>query len=274
MADVAINGLPAASGLTSDDLLEIENDPSGTAASQKLTAAQLLSYVEGAATAFDAAGAAAAAQAAAIAASQPVDSDLTAIAALATTSFGRAFLGFADEAAFKSAVNLEIGVDVQQHDADLDAIAALTTTAFGRGLLEHADEAAFKAAVNLDAGVDFEAVDADIVRADTGDTLTAGYLSDSYARGTISSGTVTPAPATDEENFQHYTNNGAHTLAPPASPCSVVVEITNGASAGAITTSGFTQVTGDAFTTTNGDDFHCYITRTQNFSHLHVVALQ
>jgi hypothetical protein len=45
-------------------------------------------------TYFDAAGAAAAAQAA----SQPLDSDLTAIAALATTTYGRALLTLADQA--------------------------------------------------------------------------------------------------------------------------------------------------------------------------------
>ncbi len=53
---------------------------------------------------FDAAGAAAAAQAAALAASQPLDSDLTAIAALTTTSYGRAFLALADAAAARSAI--------------------------------------------------------------------------------------------------------------------------------------------------------------------------
>lgn len=46
------------------------------------------------------------------AAYQPLDSDLTAIAALTTTTFGRAFLALADEAAFKAAVNLEASVDV------------------------------------------------------------------------------------------------------------------------------------------------------------------
>jgi hypothetical protein len=50
-------------------------------------------------TVFEVAGAAASAQAAAIAASQPLDSDLTSIAALTTTSYGRAFLSLADQAA-------------------------------------------------------------------------------------------------------------------------------------------------------------------------------
>jgi YD repeat-containing protein len=55
-------------------------------------------------SAFDAAGAATAAQAAAIAASQPVDSDLTAIAALSTTTYGRALLTLADKAGLQSTV--------------------------------------------------------------------------------------------------------------------------------------------------------------------------
>lgn len=121
----------------------------------------------------------------------------------------------------------------------------------------------------------YEVIDADILRADVGDTLTAGYLSDSYSGGTVASGTYTPAPATGQENFQHIINAGAFTLAPPASPCTVVLEITNHATtAGAITTSGFTIVTGDTVTTTGGEKFIFQITKTQTYSHLNVVALQ
>lgn len=53
-------------------------------------------------THYEVAGAAASAQAAAIAASQPLDSDLTNIAALTTTSYGRAFLELANQAALMS----------------------------------------------------------------------------------------------------------------------------------------------------------------------------
>lgn len=162
----------------------------------------------------------------------------------------------------------------QPLDSDLTSIAALSTTAYGRGFLVYADEAGFKAGVNLEVGTDVLAYDADVLFADVGDALTAGFLSDSYSGGTISSGTYTPAPATGQENFQHIVNGGAFTLAPPASPCSVVLEITNNGSAGTITTSGFTAVDGDAFTTVNGDDFMCFITKTQNFSYLSVKALQ
>jgi len=54
---------------------------------------------------------------AALAAKQPLDADLTAIAALTTTGYGRGFLEYANEATFKAGVNLEIGVDVQAFDA-------------------------------------------------------------------------------------------------------------------------------------------------------------
>lgn len=59
---------------------------------------------------------------------QPLDSDLTAIAALTTTSFGRAFLALADAAAARTATGLVIGTDVEAHDADLTTIAGLSPT--------------------------------------------------------------------------------------------------------------------------------------------------
>lgn len=94
----------------------------------------------------------------------------------------------------------------------------------------------------------------------------------SYDGGAVSTGTYTPTSV--DGNMQHYTNNGAHTLAPPANPGSFLIEIANGATAGAITTSGFTKVSGDAFTTTNGHKFQCSITRTNSTSHLNVKAMQ
>lgn len=66
---------------------------------------------------YDAAGAAAAAQAA----SQPLDSDLTAIAALTTTSYGRALLAMADAAATKTALSLvkgDVGLGNVDNTAD------------------------------------------------------------------------------------------------------------------------------------------------------------
>jgi hypothetical protein len=57
---------------------------------------------------------------------QPLDSDLTAIAALTTTSFGRSALTVADAAALRTLAGTVIGTDVQAYDADLGAIAALS----------------------------------------------------------------------------------------------------------------------------------------------------
>jgi len=98
--------------------------------------------------------------AAAAAGYQPLDSDLTAIAALSTTSFGRALLTLADAAAARSSLGVVIGTDVaaqsslasyQPLDSDLTAIAALSTTSFGRSLLALADAAAARSSIGVDA---------------------------------------------------------------------------------------------------------------------------
>ena len=131
---------------------------------------------------------------------------------------------------------------------------------------------AARTALGLAIGSDVQAFDADTLKADTADVLTAGFATTDDNDGTQSSGTYTPDEAGG--NFKLATNGGAHTLAPMTNSGQVVVLYTNNASAGAITTSGFTQVTGDAFTTTNGDDFLCVLTKVSTFSHLHVVAMQ
>jgi hypothetical protein len=75
---------------------------------------------------YDAAGAAAAAQSA----SQPVDSDLTAIAALTTTSFGRALLALTNAAAMVAAVGtLPAGGTTGQVPTKLDGTDYNTTWA-------------------------------------------------------------------------------------------------------------------------------------------------
>lgn len=105
-------------------------------------------------------------------------------------------------------------------------------------------------------------------------TLTGGFLGTPGNVGTKSSGTYTPSPLTDT-NCPYVTNGGAHTLEPPATAfTSMVIEYTNNGSAGVITDSGFTKRTGDAWTTTNGHKFLAFVTKHQNYSHLHVQALQ
>ncbi len=114
------------------------------------------------------------------------------------------------------------------------------------------------------------------LRSDTTANLTKGYTATAYNAGTQTTGTLTPDPANG--NFQRAVNGGAHTLAPPSvgggDSVSMTMQYTNNGSAGALTTSGFTKVTGSSLTTVNGDDFMFYITVCNGFSLLNVVALQ
>ena len=103
--------------------------------------------------------------------------------------------------------------------------------------------------------------------------LPDGYATADYSADTKTTGTYTPA-ASDGSNTIYYINGGAHTLAPPANSGTVVIQVTNNASAGAITTSGFTAVRGDSLTTTDGDKFMLFIAVCNGESVLNVVALQ
>lgn len=116
-----------------------------------------------------------------------------------------------------------------------------------------------------------DAVWGTILRPSVTATLTKGFNVTPNALGTITTGTTTPDPTLG--NVQTFTNGGAFTLAVPATDCTMLLQGTNNGSAGAITTSGYTKVTG-SFTTVNGDDFFVYITKVGAFSFLNIVALQ
>lgn len=104
----------------------------------------------------------------------------------------------------------------------------------------------------------------------TAQQITGGARITPFSNGTVTTGTLTPDPGNGP--MQYYTNNGAHTLAPGTNKGQYTLEITNGASAGAITTSGFSTVKGDAFTTTNAAVFTCSAIIGQSKSTLIVVA--
>lgn len=186
-------------------------------------------------------------------------------------------LGLADSALQPEA----IGLTVQAYDADLTTWASLTPSANFQVLVTQTF-AQIRASLDLEAGTDFysisaanaafEPINANIVKSNVTANLTAGYTSTAEDAGTKSSGTFTPDPTVG--NIQRAVNGGAHTLAPPTNDCTILIQYTNNASAGAITTSGFTKVTGSAITTVNGDDFFFFITKCNGFSHLHVQALQ
>jgi hypothetical protein len=110
------------------------------------------------------------------------------------------------------------------------------------------------------------------LKASGNETLTAGFAATSIDDGTKSTGTFTPVFL--DGNVRRYVNGGAHILAPPSGEGVMTIQVTNNGSAGAITTSGFTKVSGDTITTTNGHDFFFDIRVVNGFSQLHVTALQ
>ena len=112
----------------------------------------------------------------------------------------------------------------------------------------------------------------DVLMASVDDVLSAGFSATADDDGTKSSGTYTPA--TTGGNYKTIVNGGAFTLAPQTTVSSIIIQVTNNASAGTVTTSGFTIVTGDSLTTTNGDDFFLFSTVIGSFKHLNIVALQ
>jgi hypothetical protein len=106
--------------------------------------------------------------------------------------------------------------------------------------------------------------------------VTGGFVVTSNNLGTISSGTLTVACGT--RDLQYFTNNGAFTLAADSADGSCAYLMTNGASAGAVTLSGFTLVggacDGSALTTVNTSKFKFYFTRINGVSDCAVKAYQ
>ena len=96
-------------------------------------------------------------------------------------------------------------------------------------------------------------------------TVTASSAgSVSFASTTTGAQTVA-GTITSGINIASPTVSGDYTL---------VLQITNGASAGNISFSGFNRTTGAPFTRTNGNDFMVYVTKLNGFSVANVVALQ
>lgn len=103
--------------------------------------------------------------------------------------------------------------------------------------------------------------------------FTGGITASEFDNGTKTA-TWKPDPANG--NMQKVGHNGTYTLTPPdaAGVYTIILAMTNGASAGVLTTSGFTKVNGDALTTTNGHKFNLTIVKNAVGTKLTVEAMQ
>ena len=174
-------------GPSGPPLSDASPQPPGAASPGSVSAAARGDHVHPPPTAGQIGAATAADIAAAVAGRQPLDSDLTAIAALATTSWGRALLTLADAAAARTVLGVVPGVDVQPADPNLTAIAALATTSWGRALLTLADAAAARAV--LDAAATGHVHDASAIT--TGVVAAARLGSGTASVGTVLTGAGT-----------------------------------------------------------------------------------
>lgn len=104
------------------------------------------------------------------------------------------------------------------------------------------------------------------------DVISKGFTLSPAALGTISSQTLDPTLG----NYQYGTNNGAFTFTAPTSDCAIDILITNGASAGAISFTGFTvgSSTGSTYATTNAQKYILSIRRINGTSTYSWYALQ
>lgn len=135
-------------------------------------------------------------------------------------------------------------------------------------ILGTVDETNSKFIPNGDIGMSIDVNNTLSINTGSGVTITADD------DGTKSSGTYTPTPIGG--NMKRIVNGGAFTLAAPTASgdYTMIIQITNNATAGAITLSGFSKTSGSLFTTTSGHDFFVYITKCNGFTLANVVALQ
>lgn len=111
-------------------------------------------------------------------------------------------------------------------------------------------------------------VGSDYMSPSVASSLSVGFIaSASLNIGTVSSGTYIVSATLS--NYQHWFAGGAYSLTPQISVSQVIAEVVN-SSAGALTTSGWTYVTGDTYSSSGTKKHLFYMTKTNAVSHLHI----
>ncbi len=95
-------------------------------------------------------------------------------------------------------------------------------------------------------------------------TITGGARVTTLDLGNLTGATITPDPG--DRPIQKITNNGAGTIAPGANQGAYLLVVKNTTGAGAITTSGWQDVSGEAFDTTTTSEFLCHCTVVGDFT--------
>ncbi len=100
------------------------------------------------------------------------------------------------------------------------------------------------------------------LNATTHATLAAGYDITPENLGTFTTGTLTPeVDGSGKANTKYLVANGAFAIVPPAtsSDCTVILHVTNGASAGALDFTAFDAANGAAYDATSGKEYFFHI---------------
>lgn len=160
---------------------------------------------------------------------QPLDADLSSIAALSTTTFGRSLLTQADAAATITTLGAlstaAAATTYQPLDADLTAIAALATTTFGRSLLTQADAATARATLDAAQAAHVHAV---FTSSAAGYVPASGGGTTNFLRadGTFAA----PPGGGGAANYQEFTSSGTWTK--PAGCTHYYAEVVGGGGGG------------------------------------------
>jgi hypothetical protein len=130
----------------------------------------------------------------------------------------------------------------------------------GTGLTVNADDVALSAA----SIASLAKADAALLTNTADQVITGGARVTTLDLGNLSGTTITPDPG--DRPIQKITNNGAGTISPGSNQGSYLLVVKNTTGAGAITTSGWQDVSGEAFDTTTTSEFLCHCTVVGDFS--------